>query len=173
MIQGTNEMRLFMTAAFLAVAFVSDVMASELAKPTGPVVLTIEGSIEATNADSVAQFDLAMLDALPQRTTTTETPWYDNAESFSGPVIQSLLDAVGAHGTVVTVKALNDYSADIPIEDFVANPVILASRLDGETLSVRDKGPLFVIYPFDLDPALYNEVYFGRSVWQVTSITVH
>ena len=74
---------------------------------------------------------------------------------------------------MVTVTALNDYSAEIPIGDFLDHSVILASRLDGEELSVRDKGPLFVIYPFDLEPDLYNEVYFGRSVWQVTSIAVH
>lgn len=167
-------MRHLSVAAFLASAlFSTTALAAELAAPTGDVVLTIDGSIDNTNADGTATFDLAMLDALPQRDTATKTPWYDGEESFSGPLVQALLNAVGAHGTTVTVRALNDYSADIPIEDFLANPVILASRLNGETLSVRDKGPLFVIYPFDLDPELYNEVYFGRSVWQVTAITVH
>ena len=39
--------------------------------------------------------------------------------------------------------------------------------------NLLDKGPLFVIYPFDLDSNLYNEVIFGRSVWQVASVTVH
>jgi len=166
-------MRHFSTAIFVAAAMITGVgIAAELPAPTGEVVLTIDGTIANTNGSGTASFDLAMLDALPQRTTTTKTPWYDGEESFSGPIGQALLDAVGAQGTTVTVRALNDYSADIPIEDFAANPVIFATRLDGETLSVRDKGPLFVIYPFDLDPALYNEVYFGRSVWQVTAITV-
>ncbi len=167
-------MRLLKTVALIAAAlFTTTALSSELAQPSGPVLLTINGDIANTNADDTAQFDLGMLDALQQRTTTTKTPWYDGEQSFSGPIVQALLDAVGAHGTIVTVHALNDYSADIPIEDFKANPVILASRLAGETLSVRDKGPLFVIYPFELDPSLYNEVYFGRSVWQITSITVH
>lgn len=167
-------MRHFAAAAFVAATlFCTAGFAAELAAPAGDVVLTIDGAIDNTNGEGTAAFDLAMLDALPQRDTVTKTPWYDGEESFSGPIVQALLDAVGAHGTTVTVRALNDYSAEIPIEDFKANPVILASRLNGETLSVRDKGPLFVIYPFDLDPDLYNEVYFGRSVWQVTSLTVH
>jgi len=167
-------MRLVQAAAFIAAAMMTTAnLAAELPAPAGDVVLTIDGSISNTNGEGTAAFDLAMLDALQQRTTTIKTPWYDGEESFSGPVVETLLEAVGATGTMVTVRALNDYSAEIPIEDFNANPVILASRLNGEVLSIRDKGPLFVIYPFDLDPALYNEIYFGRSVWQVTSLTVH
>lgn len=39
-------------------------------------------------------------------------------------------------------------------------------------MSVRDKGPLFLIYPFDDNPDLFDEVYFGRSVWQIAQIVV-
>lgn len=167
-------MRILKTIAIIAALVApTAAMADALPVPTGEVILTVEGKITNTNGDGVAVFDLAMLDGLPQRTTTTETPWYDEAQSFSGPVIQSLLEAIGAEGTTVTVRALNDYSAEIPIADLEAHPVILASRLNGQVLSVRDKGPLFVVYPFDLEPSLYNEVYFGRSVWQVISMTVN
>ena len=147
--------------------------AAELAHPQGEVVLTVSGDLGVTNAEGVAEFDLAMLDALPQRQTVATTPWYTGEQTFSGVIVQDLLEAVGAHGTTVTVVALNDYSADIPIEDFADMPVILATRINGELLSVRDKGPLFVIYPFDLDPELNNEVIFDRSVWQVSQIKVH
>ena len=84
----------------------------------------------------------------------------------------ALLDAVGAKGTTLKVTALNDYAAEIPVEDFRKWPVILATRRDGAEMPVRDKGPLFVIYPFDVDKTLYNEKYFNRSVWQVKSIEI-
>lgn len=146
--------------------------AAPLAPPTGDVVLTVSGDIDFAGEGGTIKFDMAMLDALPQHVTTTETPWYDGARTFKGPLGSEILEAVGAFGTVVHVTAINDYSADIPIEDFMKHPVILATTIDGEQLSVRDKGPLFVIYPFDLDPDLYNEAIFGRSVWQVVSIEV-
>jgi hypothetical protein len=113
-----------------------------------------------------------MLDALPGRETIATTPWYDHAETFKGPLASALLDAVGATGTTVRVTAINDYFADIPISDFKKDPVIFATSIDGKKLSVRDKGPIFVIYPFNENPALYNEAYFGKSVWQVTKIDV-
>ncbi|UJW85559.1 molybdopterin-dependent oxidoreductase [Devosia sp. SL43] len=166
-------MRTPLASTLIALALLPhSVLAETLSLPSDPVVLTVSGSIANTNIEQTAQFDLAMLDALAQRTTVTETPWYDGEQTFSGPLAAALLKAVGAEGSVVIVTALNGYSAEIPLTDFQDSPVIFASRLNGEVLSVRDKGPLFVIYPFDAKPDLYNEVYFGRSVWQVTAISV-
>ena len=39
-------------------------------------------------------------------------------------------------------------------------------------MSIRDKGPLMLVYPFDLDQSLFNEKYFSRSVWQIKEIEV-
>lgn len=146
--------------------------AAALPRPSGEVILTVRGTVGVTNAEGEARFDLAMLDALPQRETVTATPWHEGTPRFSGPTIAGLLDAVGAEGVNLRIVALNDYAADLPVEDARTIPVILATRIDGEVLSVRDKGPLFVIYPFDEQPELFNEVYFGRSVWQVKTIEV-
>jgi hypothetical protein len=70
------------------------------------------------------------------------------------------------------VTAINDYVTEIPRSDFETWPVILAIRHNGEAMPVRDKGPIFVIYPFDSDNTLNSEVYYGRSAWQVKSIEV-
>ena len=109
---------------------------------------------------------------MPKRETTAETPWYDGARTFQGPLLSEVLEAVGANGSELRVRAINGYEATIPIADVDAYPVILATRIDGKVLSIRDKGPIFVIYPFDLGPALYNEVYYERSVWQVETLDV-
>jgi len=148
--------------------------AEPLSTPTGAPLLTVTGAITRTNSGDAAVFDLAMLDALPQRTTVTETPWYEGSQSFSGPLLSAILDSVGASGaTTLKLVALNDYASDLPASDAKDFPVILASRVNGGLMSVRDKGPLFVIYPFDEHPGIYNEIYFGRSVWQVSRMAVN
>ncbi len=147
-------------------------IAGELPMPTEPVILVVAGDIENSNVDGEAHFDLPMLDALAARETVIETPWYEGVKNFEGPLISALMDAVGARGDTLRVAALNDYSAEIPRGDIEDYPVILATRIDGKIISVRDKGPAFVIYPFDDFPSLYNEMIFGRSVWQVSSIDV-
>ena len=148
------------------------VQADGLSVPKGPVVLTIAGNITHTNGDGVALFDRAMLEELESRSTVASTPWFDGPRTFEGPLASALLDAVGAQGSSLRVIALNDYSSDVPVADLRDFPVVFATHLDGEVMSVRDKGPLFMIYPFDESPELFNEVYFGRSVWQIARIEV-
>ncbi|MER2604912.1 MAG: hypothetical protein ABTQ29_03700 [Siculibacillus sp.] len=168
-----------MLARFVPVAvtlalfgFAVDARAATFEAPKATVVLTVSGKIANTNAGEKADFDLAMLEEMPSRVTETETPWTKGRPKFKGVLGSALLDKVGASGTTLHIVALNDYAVDVPIEDFRKWPVILATRKDGETMSVRDKGPIFVIYPFDLDRGLYNEKYFSRSAWQVRSIEV-
>lgn len=158
--------------ALLAAFPGSRAAAEPLAPPAGPVILEVGGLIAAANDAALARFDLAMLDALPQRDTVTATPWHEGTQTFSGPLIGDLLDSVGAGGSALRVVAINDYSVDIPVQDVRDHPVILASRRNGATMPLREKGPLFVIYPFDEDPRLFNELYFSRSVWQVKAIEI-
>jgi hypothetical protein len=163
--------RIFAVLAF--VLSISPALAGALPAPAGQPILTISGLIDNTNAGQTAVLDRAMLDALPGRTTTTATPWYDGKVSFTGPLGSELLKLVGAHGTMVKVTAVDDYSSEIPLQDFLDSPVIFADMLNAKPMSLRDKGPLFIIYPFDIRPDFYNEAYFGKSVWQIKALEVH
>lgn len=143
-----------------------------LDRPTGDVILTVTGNVSQTNANGRAEFDLAMLEKLKGRTATMQTPWTEGQSQFSGPLLREILAAVGATGQTLKIRALNDYVAYVPYSDGIELQTILATHLNGTPMSVRDKGPLFLIYPFDLDPSLYNEKYFSRSVWQISEIEV-
>ncbi|MCC5955623.1 MAG: hypothetical protein JJU07_05930 [Natronohydrobacter sp.] len=153
--------------------FIFGANAETLPEPEGRVILTITGQVGNTNGDGIARFDQAMIEALPQRETETNTPWFDGPQRFTGPLLSDLVQAAGAEGSELRIIAVNDYATTMPWSDIENVPVILAIRHNGETMSVREKGPLFVIYPFDEYPELRDEVYFSRSAWQVTTITVN
>lgn len=159
-------------SACLIMALAGSVTAQSLTQPTGPVILTVSGQVGITNGADVAEFDLEMMDALEQRVTLTETPWHEGQQEFTGPRLSDVMAAAGASGSELRIIAVNDYSATMPWADIEAAPVILATRHNGAEMSVRQHGPLFVIYPFDEQPELRNEVYFSRSVWQVAAIEV-
>jgi hypothetical protein len=159
--------------AIASLATITPALSATLPSPSEKVVLEVTGLIANTNDGAAADFDLPMLAGLTGRTTTTSAPWYDGAHAFSGALGWALLNAVGANGTMLRVTALNDYVTDIPISDFRNYPVVLATTFDGQKLSVRDKGPIFIVYPFDEKPELNNETYYGRSAWQVKSIEVY
>jgi hypothetical protein len=166
----------FLFAAFLALSPISPSVASgdeeSLPKPSGPVVLTVTGAIAKTNAPGKAEFDVAMLEALGVETLTTTTSWTDGRQRFEGVRVSQVLDAVGAEGTVVEATALNDYAAEIPVELFKDFPVLFALRQNGATLTVRDKGPVWIVFPRDDYPELNDPRIDIRWVWQLKSIEV-
>ncbi|EPJ3205315.1 molybdopterin-dependent oxidoreductase [Salmonella enterica subsp. enterica serovar Derby] len=156
----------------LSFVVTTQVWAGELSKPVGKVLLTVSGNIENTNEDGKAVFDIASLENLGTVSFQTTSPWYNGRTTFTGISLQKLMDYVGAKGSVVKVTALNDYTTVIPLSDFKKYNVILALKINGEYMRIRDKGPLFIVYPYDSIPELNNQIFYSRSAWQVSSMKI-
>ncbi len=146
--------------------------AQDLAVPEGRVILMISGRIDRTNGKGVAEFDRAMLEAMPFTTIETMTPWTDGVARFEGPLARHLMNLVGARGSRLLATALNDYVVEIPMEDFERYPVILPMKMNGEVLHTRTKGPLWVIYPWSDQANLRNETGYSRSIWQIKELAI-
>ena len=150
----------------------SPAMSQSLLPPKDTPILTINGKIQNSNVQGAAVFDKAMLEALGEESFVTSSPWYTNPQKFSGVSLEKLLQHVGATGQIIKAKALNNYSVTIPRSDFSKYHVIAAMKLNDQPMSVREKGPLFVIYPFDTDPDLASAGFYARSIWQLASLEV-
>ena len=148
------------------------VSAAQLETPTGRVILRVTGAISATNDAEAAVFDHDMLAALPQITIHTTTPWTEGKTTFEGPYARDVMTKVRATGTKVVATAINDYRVEIPLSDFSEFPVIFALARNGKRMSVRDKGPIWVIYPWSEQPQLKTEVYHSRSIWQLKALEI-
>jgi hypothetical protein len=158
--------------ALLALALAMPSGALALAVPGEAVVLSVTGRVGTPNAGGRADFDMAMLAALPQTSYTVETPWFTDPSKFTGPLLRDVLAAAGAKGQTVRALALNDYRVDIPWDDIERYDVVLARLLDDRPMAVRDKGPLFVIYPFHTRRELRTAVYFSRCAWQLRGLEI-
>lgn len=151
----------------------SSVQAQTLPTPKGKVILTVMGNIKNTNTtEKTAQFDREMLMNLEVVELNTKTPWSEGVDVYRGPLLRSLMSTVGASEGMLSITALNDYSASVPSADGNEYNLILAMDMNGEPMTIRKKGPLFLLYPFDENPSLNNEIIHNRSVWQIKSITV-
>lgn len=164
--------RAIFSLVFLSIIFVHSANANSgvLDKPTGPVILTVSGEITNTNAPNSAQFDRGMLEAIGMHEIRTTTPWTKGVTVFEGVRASDLLKVVGASGEEVRTTAINDYSVVMPVADLENYPVILALKKDGAYMTVRNKGPLWIIYPWNDYPSLKEEIYFERSVWQLNKL---
>lgn len=157
----------------LALSFISGFASADgLIQPKGRIVLTVSGQIGETNKGKDAVFDMAMLEALPQHSFTTRTPWYDRPVKFTGPLLSDVLALTKAKGTSISASAINDYTIRIPVADAQAHGILVARLLDDQPMAVRDKGPLFVIYPFDSKAELRSSTYYERSIWQLKRMSI-
>jgi hypothetical protein len=163
--RGLGHSILWAAACTAGAEAISLAAAGTLTKPTDKPILSITGRISATNEGEAARFDRAMLEALGTSSFETSTPWYNGPVRFEGVPMHRLMEEVGASGSSLVAYALNDYSTEIPMEDFTRYPVILALKRDGAYMPVRDKGPLFIVYPYDSSPELKHQNYYSRSAW--------
>jgi hypothetical protein len=167
-----KSVRQAIAALTVGVLACSGAAAESLPTPSGKPILSVSGNIAQTNVGAEAHFDRDMLEALGTVSFETTTPWDKEPVRFEGVSLGRLLDRLGASGSRLIVVALNDYSAELPVEDVRRYDVILALRRNGEYMPVQNRGPLFIVYNFDSDPELRNQKFYSRSVWQVARLEV-
>ncbi|MEP4198339.1 MAG: molybdopterin-dependent oxidoreductase [Aliishimia sp.] len=164
----------FMNTVFVAFSVLTSmslpVLADTLSTPKGDVILTISGNLNNTTMGSpegTVTLDLEALKALDTKTFTTSTIWIEGEIEFTGVSLGDLLEYAGAIGPTIGAIASNDYKVDIPVDGLEANAPIVAYLMNGEEMSARGKGPLWIVYPYDDDAKYRTEVIYSRSIWQL------
>lgn len=161
-----------LAAGVLSLAPASHAADDPLTTPEGAVLLTVTGEITATNVGDSAQFDLEMLRAMDPETFATSTIWTDGVHRFTGVSLQALMDRLGVESGTIEARAINDYAIEIPLDDPTSEAPIIAFAVNGEPISRREKGPLWIVYPFDSSAEFRSEVLYARSIWQLDRIHV-
>lgn len=150
---------------------------ADIPMPQGRVILEVSGAIEHGNSTSengspIARFDREMLMALPTTRIETHTDFTEGEQVFEGVLLAELLSYVGASGTDLRAIALNDYAAILPAQDVQRYPVLLALLHNGETMPVRTKGPIWIIYPDETSGSARARPHSAKMVWQLSRIVV-
>jgi len=160
----------FSVGLWIGLAF--GAMAEKLPVPNTNPILTVSGAVSNTNVKNNSVFDYELLRSLPVTSIETGSIWYDGTAIFEGVSLVDFLAEIGAEGSVLEVTALNEYTIEIPVSDAVIDGPILAYLMNGEQMPVRGKGPLWIIYPYDQNIRYRSEVYYARSIWQVSRINI-
>jgi hypothetical protein len=69
------------------------------------------------------------------------------------------------------IVALDDYRVDLSFADVERWPILLATRSDGEYMSLENSGPTRIIFPYDsfkIDPVRYNDLW----IWNIDTMQV-
>ena len=143
---------------------------------SAPVYANSVISLEVVPGDSsqvvvVSHFEL---DELPQHSVTTASPYFEGQIRFSGPLLEDvlvqLIDKEFESQDPVTLRALNDYFVETTFGVLSDAKAIIATRKEGTRLSIRDRGPFWIMLPLSDRPELDSEQYHRLLVWQLSRI---
>jgi hypothetical protein len=146
--------------------------AGPLSEPKGDVILEIYGDLALTNVDGEAHFDRAMIEELDTSTIVTSNHVLSKPATYKGPVLGDLLNKLGAKGDSILVTALDDYTAELKRSVIEKYGVLLATHENDRMMTIDDRGPFFIVFPFDQYKELRKDLYYNMSVWQIKSIEI-
>lgn len=138
------------------------------ARAAARVALTIRGP----GVPKEFVLDDDALAALGPEELATSTPWTGAVSRFGGVPLAKALGAAGATGDRVRAIALNDYAVEFSAGDVTAEGAFLARTMDGRELTVRDKGPFWMVFPWSERPELRTASVKALSVWQLRELEV-
>ena len=144
----------------------SNTEASQPVEAQGEIVLTLDLYGEETH------MTLQDLQALGDESFDTATIWTTGPQRFTGVSLATLVAGLSLSSEMIEAQAVNDYSVQIPLSDAVQGGPIIAYKRNGKTMSLRGKGPLWLVYPYDSNPAYRTEAVYSRSIWQLDRLTV-
>lgn len=132
--------------------------------------LEITGNIESQGGS--IYYSVGDMAANPSIDIATTTQWTIGVTKFRGVLLRDLLKAVNADGQLLKASAIDGYTVEIPFSDAQKYDVIIAYRMNGKPLEEGVYAPFWVIYPYDSNTTLQNDIYYSRSIWQLTKLVV-
>ena len=142
-------------------------------RPTG---LAADGpalTITDTAAATTITLSMAEIQALGRSEIETTTPWTDGVQHFAGVTGASLIKAVHARAGDATAIAVNNYQVVIPFAVLDSESTLIAYERNGKPMTVRDKGPLWIVFPFDTDAKYVTETYKSYAIWSLIRVEFH
>lgn len=161
-------------AAYIDIAPATIGAEDSIPAPTGTVVLTVGGEISKSNVGSTVELDMATIEQMGLVRYVVHDPWLDQDLEFTGVLLSTFLATVGASrdATTVAFRALDDYEVEISTADIERWPIVLATQTNGKAMSLEDKGPTRVVFPYDQYPEIDQLRYKDLWIWQLATIEI-
>lgn len=152
----------FVLGAILGIAMAAAGLPGEAVRAEAPILTVggLAGGAKDLTLDDLRQMGVTEL--------TTSTPWTEGVSRYSGVSGRRFVEALKASGAEVVAEAINDYRVVIPFEVLNSDEVLVAFARDGQPMSIRDKGPLWILFPFDADPDFLSDTYRTYSIWNLS-----
>ncbi|MBB5017505.1 hypothetical protein HNQ59_000774 [Chitinivorax tropicus] len=129
------------------------------------------GELTIAYRDHKEIYDDRQLESMPQTGIQTYTQWNPDDVHYEGPKLSHFLKL--RHANSVTVIAANGYVSSLPLADIERYQPILALSGNGRKLTIKEKGPYLIMFPYRQHSELRRVSRENLFVWYVKKIIVH
>ncbi len=156
--------------AFLATVGATGALAATPARAdtaATPGLLTVTGAIGRSNRgafdpvldqmlgkhgvtfERAYEFDAATLRRLPAVTIKPTLEYDGKHHTLQGPLLTTVLEAVGASGAQLALRAVDGYNVAVSRADAAAYKMMVALKIDGRPMALGGFGPQWAVYDAD------------------------
>ncbi|BCR06379.1 hypothetical protein DESUT3_34480 [Desulfuromonas versatilis] len=132
-----------------------------------PLKIKLRGALKA---DAPRTVTVADLDRLPQTEFDTFDPHQDRQVHYRGVLLRELAAAYGRPGAAgMELHAIDEYHVEFSRSEWETTDFLLATRMDGKTMNIRESGPAKVVLEYQ---AKGDNVpnYAPKWIWLVNRI---
>ncbi len=112
----------------------------------------------------------------PMTQFTTSTVWTEGVYTYKGILLWDLLVRLGIDPSEwrgrISLHAIDGYSATLGYAQVSPNAPIVAIYRNGRLMPRRARGPFWLLFPYDDDPAFRQETIYALSVWQIERMSI-
>ncbi|CUH62456.1 Oxidoreductase molybdopterin binding domain protein [Thalassovita gelatinovora] len=112
------------------------------------------------------------LQNLPHAGFETTTIWTEGLQTFEGVWLKDLVRHLEVSEGTLELSALNEYLIEMNVEEIADSHALVAYMRNGKPMTAREKGPLWIVFPYDSDPKFQSETVYARSIWQLDRISL-
>lgn len=139
------------------------------ADPT-PETIVMTVTYEDGSGREMRELTLGEVMELPESGFETSTVWTEGVQRFEGVWLEDLISHLGLSEGTLELSALNEYLVDFQADEIPGSKALVAYRHNGKLMSAREKGPLWIVYPYDEGPEFQTELTYMSSIWQLDRI---
>ena len=157
-------MSVFLSLILLSMIFIeTDLSAAERVRK-----IRLSGELRDTAPHSVTIADLEKL-------TITEfsvmDPYKKEQRTYSGITVRDLVKHYAKDGVkTISIKATDGYEVQFTHSEWLRWDIMLATRLNGKHIPLRESGPARIVMPFDTALDMDKVIYRPKWIWLVSKI---
>lgn len=98
-------------------------------------------------------------------------PYLGSPVVYQGVLLREFVKAYGQPETVfLKIRAIDDYKAEFSKDEWHQWDIMLATRMAGKQMGLREKGPVKIVMPYDTAKEMNQTLFNPKWIWQINRI---